>query len=120
MLRVGSINLHNFNEPGKVVPSEVNERVIRLTLDETLDEPKKIPCMVGVASDSARHKVVRAALGAHLIDVLVTDHLTAKALLGKSRQIKHRKSFLDTAKVPLPSAAAKLARAQIPSTTKAS
>jgi DNA-binding transcriptional regulator LsrR (DeoR family) len=76
---VGSINLRYFDKSGNLVPSEINERVIGLTLNEL----KKIPRVVGVAGGSAKLEAVYAALHASLINVLVTDHLTANALLGK-------------------------------------
>jgi DNA-binding transcriptional regulator LsrR (DeoR family) len=74
---VGSINLRYFDQNGRIVPSELNERVIGLTLDEF----KKIPRVVGIAGGSAKLQSIRAALLAKLVNVLVTDHLTAKALL---------------------------------------
>lgn len=75
---VGSINLRYFDQKGRIVPSELNDRIVGLTLDEL----KKIPRVVGVAGGSAKLQSVRAALLAKLVNVLVTDHLTAKALLG--------------------------------------
>ena len=75
---VGSINLRYFDQKGRIVPSELNERIVGLTLIEL----KKIPRVVGVAGGSAKLQSIRAALLAGLVNVLVTDHLTAKALLG--------------------------------------
>ncbi|MCL2661421.1 MAG: sugar-binding transcriptional regulator [Acidobacteriaceae bacterium] len=74
---VGSINLRYFDKNGRIVASEINERVIGLTLDEL----KKIHRVVGVAGGSGKLPAIRAAVQARLIDVLITDHLTAKALL---------------------------------------
>lgn len=74
---VGSINLRYFDQSGDLVPSELNERIIGLTLNEL----KKIPRLVGVAGGSAKVEAIYAALQGRLINVLVTDHLTAKALL---------------------------------------
>lgn len=74
---VGSINLRYFDQRGRIVASELNERIVGLTLDEL----KKIPRVVGVAGGSAKLQSIRAALLAKLVNVLVTDHLTAKALL---------------------------------------
>jgi DNA-binding transcriptional regulator LsrR (DeoR family) len=76
---VGSINLRYFDRSGDLVPSEFNERVIGLTLNEL----KKIPRVVAVAGGSAKMQAVYAALQASLINVLVTDHLTARALIEK-------------------------------------
>ncbi len=59
------------------VSSELDKAVIGLTLEEL----KKIPHVVGVAGGSAKLKAIRAALGAKLINVLVTDHVTARELL---------------------------------------
>lgn len=74
---VGSMNLRYFDEKGRIVASELNERIVGLTLDEL----RKIPRVVGVAGGSAKLPSIRAALLAKLVNVLVTDHLTAKALL---------------------------------------
>jgi DNA-binding transcriptional regulator LsrR (DeoR family) len=74
---VGSINLRYFDAYGKKVPSELDKAVIGLTLEEL----KKIPHVVGVAGGSAKLKPIRAALEAKLINVLVTDHITARELL---------------------------------------
>jgi DNA-binding transcriptional regulator LsrR (DeoR family) len=79
---VGSINLRYFDSSGALVPSEFNERVIGLTLSEL----KKIPRVVGVAGGSAKLHAIHAALQASLINVLVTDHLTAKALIEKAKK----------------------------------
>jgi DNA-binding transcriptional regulator LsrR (DeoR family) len=76
---VGSINLRYFNAAGSLVPSEINERVIGLTLDEM----RKIPRVVGVAGGPSKVKAILAALQARLINVLVTDHITASELLEK-------------------------------------
>jgi DNA-binding transcriptional regulator LsrR (DeoR family) len=74
---VGSINLQYFDNAGQIVPSEINERTIGLTLEEL----KQIPRVVGVAGGSVKFQAIQAALRAHLVNVLITDHLTAKALL---------------------------------------
>lgn len=81
---VGSINLRYFDKDGKLVSSELNERIIGLTLDEL----KKLSRIVGVAGGSAKVNAIYAALQAKLINVLVTDHHTAKALLAKTNEAK--------------------------------
>jgi DNA-binding transcriptional regulator LsrR (DeoR family) len=78
---VGSINLRYFDKTGRPVASEFHDRIIGLTPDEL----KKISRVVGVAGGSAKVPAIYAALQARLINVLVTDHLTAKALLRKHR-----------------------------------
>ncbi len=74
---VGSINLRYFDASGKKIASELDKAVIGLTLEEL----KNIPHVVGVAGGSAKLKPIRAALDAKLINVLVTDHVTAQELL---------------------------------------
>jgi DNA-binding transcriptional regulator LsrR (DeoR family) len=45
---------------------------------------RKIPRVVGVAGGPSKLKAIRVALKAKLIDVIVTDHVTATELLAKS------------------------------------
>ena len=77
---VGSSNLRHFDANGKAFPSELDERIIGLTLDEM----KRIRRVVGIAGGSTKHEAILAALRGKLVNVLVTDHLTAQYLL-KSR-----------------------------------
>jgi DNA-binding transcriptional regulator LsrR (DeoR family) len=74
---VGDINLRYFDARGKRVASELDDRVIGLTLDEI----QQIGHVVGVAGGSAKQDAIRAALEGKWIDVLVTDHMTAKRLV---------------------------------------
>ncbi len=74
---VGSMNLRYFNADGAAVPSEINERVVGLNLDEI----RSIPRVVGVAGGPSKLTAIRAALGAGLIHVLVTDQVTATGLV---------------------------------------
>jgi len=74
---VGDINLRYFNDKGKKVPSDLDDRVIGLTLEEIA----KIDHVVGVAGGTEKFAAIRAALIGKLVDVLVTDHMTAQKLL---------------------------------------
>ena len=47
----------------------------------SLEELKKIGHVVGVVGGKAKFKAIRAALIGSLIDVLITDHITAEKLL---------------------------------------
>jgi DNA-binding transcriptional regulator LsrR (DeoR family) len=76
---VGDVSLRYFDAQGQAVPSELDERVIGLTLKEV----RQIGHVVGVAGGSAKLKAIRGALEGKLIDVLVTDHVTAQNLLDK-------------------------------------
>ena len=74
---IGDICLRYFDENGKSIPSEVDDRVVGITLDEL----KKIDRVVGVTGGPQKEKVIRAALLGKLINVLITDHHTAKKLI---------------------------------------
>ncbi|MGB3716167.1 MAG: sugar-binding transcriptional regulator [Candidatus Promineifilaceae bacterium] len=74
---VGDINLRYYDDRGYPVASELDSRVIGLSLAELL----KIERVVGVAGGSAKFEAIRAALRRKLVDVLVTDHITAQRLL---------------------------------------
>ena len=74
---VGDINLRYFDALAQRIASELDDRIIGLTLDEI----SRIELVVGVAGGSAKYKAIQAALKGKLIDVLVTDHVTAQQLL---------------------------------------
>ena len=75
---VGDINLRFFDERGQKVPSDLDDRVIGLSLDEI----KQIGHVVGVAGGSSKLAAIRGALEGKLIQTLITDHVTAQHLLG--------------------------------------
>ncbi len=74
---VGDINLRYFDERGQRVPSDLDDRVIGLTLDEI----RQIGHVVGMAGGSAKLKAIRGALEGKLIHALVTDSVIARRLL---------------------------------------
>jgi DNA-binding transcriptional regulator LsrR (DeoR family) len=74
---VGSINLRYFDSNGNQIPSELDKRLIGLTLAEL----KKIDRVVAVAGGGAKLRAIHAALRAKLINVLVTDQVTCQELL---------------------------------------
>jgi DNA-binding transcriptional regulator LsrR (DeoR family) len=74
---VGDINLRFFDENGKLVQSNFDRRVIGLTLDEI----KRIERVIGVAGGAAKVSAIRGALAGRLLDVLVTDQITAQQVL---------------------------------------
>ncbi len=73
----GDINLRYFDERGQLIPSDLDDRVIGLTLDAI----RRIEQVVGVAGGAAKLKAIRGALEGRLIDVLVTDNQTARLLV---------------------------------------
>ena len=74
---VGDINLRYFDGRGERVSSDLDDRVIGLTLDEI----KQIDHVIGVAGGSEKFKAILAALEGKLLDVLITDHKTAQQLI---------------------------------------
>lgn len=74
---VGDIALRFIDDFGHLVPSDMDQRVIGINLDQL----KKIPRVVGVAGGSAKLNAIRGALRGGLLDVLITDKDTAASLL---------------------------------------
>lgn len=74
---VGDIALRFFDEQGQPVRSDLDERVIGISLEQL----KHVERVVGVAGGMQKLNVVRAALNGGLIDVLITDQELAQHLL---------------------------------------
>lgn len=85
---VGDINLRYFDAAGQRVPSDLDDRVIGLTLDEI----KRIAHVVGIAGGAAKFEALRGALAGELIDALVTDHVTAQRLVKAGTSAPRQKS----------------------------
>jgi DNA-binding transcriptional regulator LsrR (DeoR family) len=74
---VGDICYNFINKKGEASSISWNERVISLELEQM----KEIPLVIGVACGLEKVQAIKAALEGKLVHVLVTDELTAKALL---------------------------------------
>lgn len=74
---VGDVALRFFDKDGHCIEHEVNDRIIGLTLQQI----SQIPRRIGVAGGEGKLEVIRAALLGKLVNVLITDDQTAKALL---------------------------------------
>lgn len=66
-----------FDREGNAITSEIDERLIGLTLEEI----RKIPTRVGVAFGREKTGAIHAAVNSGIINVLITDSLTAERLL---------------------------------------
>ena len=77
---VGDIALHFIDADGQPVDHEINDRVVALDLERI----RQIPRVIGVAGGPEKFHVIRAALRGKLVDVLVTDAGTARALLAEA------------------------------------
>ncbi|HEV7184174.1 MAG: sugar-binding transcriptional regulator [Actinomycetales bacterium] len=74
---VGDICLRFFDRNGDLVDSDVNRRVLGISVPSFLAVPRKI----GVAGGSRKYDAIRAAVKGHWIDVLITDAATAQRLI---------------------------------------
>lgn len=74
---VGDICYNFINKFGKPVSNSWNERVISLEIEKL----KKIPLVIGIASGLEKAEAIKAALEGQLVHVLITDHVTATALV---------------------------------------
>jgi DNA-binding transcriptional regulator LsrR (DeoR family) len=74
---VGDISLRYFDHRGRALASDLNDRVIGLSLEEL----RRIAHVVGIAGGAAKREAIRGALEGKLINVLITDHITVQRLL---------------------------------------
>jgi DNA-binding transcriptional regulator LsrR (DeoR family) len=74
---VGDICLRFYDAQGRHVPSEVDERVIGVTLDQL----RNVDRCVGIAGGPRKYEAIRGALLGRLVNVLITDHVTAERLV---------------------------------------
>jgi DNA-binding transcriptional regulator LsrR (DeoR family) len=74
---VGDINLRYFDERGVPVESDLDNRVVGLSLAEI----RNINQVIGIAGGATKIKAIHGALNGKLIDVLVTDQQTAQSIL---------------------------------------
>ncbi len=84
---VGSIMLRYFDREGIPVKSELDELVIGLALEEL----KHVHRVVGIAGGAAKLGAIEAAIAGKLIDVLVTDQITAQRLLARPEALAARR-----------------------------
>ncbi len=74
---VGDICLRFFDSHGAPVVTSLDERVISMTLEQL----RKVDRCVGIAGGQRKHAAIRGALEGAWINVLFTDHVTARYLL---------------------------------------
>jgi len=74
---VGDIALRFLDKDGNIVQSEINDRVIGISLEE-LKNTKQV---IGLAGGPGKVGIIRAALRGKFINRLITDHLTGEKLL---------------------------------------
>lgn len=74
---VGDIALHFFDIHGHPILSEIDSRLIGATLEQL----SQVSHVVGITGGADKHSAVLGALRGNLIDVLITDSITAETLL---------------------------------------
>ena len=74
---VGDILSHFIDAHGQPVDAEIDDRLISTPLD-ALKEMKNV---IGVAGGADKVDAIRAVLNGQYLDVLITDEITAAALL---------------------------------------
>lgn len=72
----GDILMRFFDQNGNLVKTGLENRVISMSLDQL----SKTSRAVGVAGGSRKYVAILAALRGHWVNILVTDHFTAKRL----------------------------------------
>ena len=74
---IGDIGLRYYNSQGEQVDDELHDRTIGLDLNQL----RKVKRVIGVTGGAEKVESIRAALKGKLINVLITDEITGKALL---------------------------------------
>lgn len=75
---VGDVLLRFFDTHGVAVNTPLNQRVISMQLEQL----RRVDRSIGVAGGERKFAAIRGALRGGWVNVLVTDHLTARRLLG--------------------------------------
>ena len=73
---VGDILLRFFDQDGNLVETGLEKRVISMSLEQL----SKVSRAIGVAGGSRKFDAILGALRGHWINILVTDHFTARRL----------------------------------------
>lgn len=83
---VGEIGCRFYDSSGNQCRSEVNDRTISISLADL----KRIPVKIGIAAGLHKVSAIMGAIAGDYIDVLVTDLITARALLAYSESSETR------------------------------
>ncbi len=76
---VGDVCLRFFDAAGEPVRSELDERVIGMSLDQL----RKVQRTIGIAGARRKYEAILGALRGRWVNVLVTDRPTAEKLVGE-------------------------------------
>ncbi len=73
---VGEVCTHFFDDKGNVIQSDLNGRVFAIDLESY----KNIPIRIGIAGGEKKISAITGAIRGNLINILVTDSITAAAV----------------------------------------
>jgi DNA-binding transcriptional regulator LsrR (DeoR family) len=76
---IGDVALRFFDERGVTVPSSLDDRLLGISTEQL----RQVPRVVAVAGGAEKVDAIYAALRSGLVDVLITDHLTAEAVVAR-------------------------------------
>lgn len=74
---IGEICLHFYDKEGKPIEGEMDERVIGISISQL----KRVGRVIGIAGGERKHEAILGALKGRLVNILITDHLTAEFLI---------------------------------------
>ena len=74
---VGNIGLRFINAAGEVLETPLDDRVIGMTMAQLA----KVDRVVALAGGQDKTRAIQAALHSGLVDVLITDHFTARRIM---------------------------------------
>jgi deoxyribonucleoside regulator len=74
---VGDVNLIFINEFGEYIPNEIDERIVRASIEKV----RKINNIIGIGFGIKKIKVIIGAMRGKIINILITDEATAKNII---------------------------------------
>ena len=78
----GDILLHFFDQDGKQIESQINDRLVGISIKEL----KELNNVVGVAAGESKVEAIRAALKGGYLDIIITDEATAAGILEDKKE----------------------------------
>ena len=78
---VADVLSYVLTDSGEVLRSGLEDRTISIDLDDL----RRTPCRIGIASGWRKSRAVRAAIASGLVNILITDSQIARAMLTQER-----------------------------------
>lgn len=74
---IGDLVVHPFDAEGRFVSPDLAARAVAIGVDAL----RRVPRVVAVAAGTAKSEAIRGALATGIVDILITDRATARAIL---------------------------------------